>query len=82
MQICCPSSRRRAVSSYSLSACCSLSIVILVGATYWVYNDARERDDDRAVIWALLTALGFFIGLIPGVLVLVVYLLVREGDAE
>jgi len=55
-----------------------VSIVILVGATYWVYTDAKERGDDRAVIWALLTALGFFIGLIPGVLVVVVYVLVRE----
>jgi uncharacterized BrkB/YihY/UPF0761 family membrane protein len=55
-----------------------LSIAILVGATYWVYSDANERGDDRAAIWAVLTALGFFIGLIPGVLVVVVYLLVRE----
>lgn len=55
-----------------------LSVVILVGATYWVYTDAQERGNDNAVIWALLTALGFFIGLIPGVLVVVVYVLVRE----
>ena len=55
-----------------------LSIVILAGATYWVYTDAKERGNDNAVIWALLTALGFFIGLIPGVLVVVVYVLVRE----
>jgi uncharacterized BrkB/YihY/UPF0761 family membrane protein len=55
-----------------------LSIVVLVGATYWVYTDAKERGDDRAAIWAVLTALGFFIGLIPGILVVVVYVLVRE----
>ena len=55
-----------------------VSIVVLVGATYWVYTDAKERGDDNAVIWGVLTGLGFFIGLIPGVLVVVVYVLVRE----
>ncbi|WP_277815054.1 hypothetical protein [Haloarcula salina] len=43
-----------------------------------MYSDAKGRGDDKAVLWGVLTALGFFIGLIPGVLVVVVYLVVRE----
>jgi len=55
-----------------------IGLAILVGASYWVYSDAKRRGDDKAVLWGLLTALGFFIGLIPGVIVIVVYLVVRE----
>lgn len=55
-----------------------IGLAILIGASYWVYSDAKGRGDDKAVMWGLLTALGFFIGLIPGVLVVVVYLVVRE----
>lgn len=55
-----------------------IGLAILIGASYWVYSDAKKRGRDNAVIWALVTALGFFIGLIPGLLVLVVYLLTRD----
>ncbi|MBV0922826.1 hypothetical protein KTS45_01305 [Halomicroarcula limicola] len=53
-----------------------VGLVILVGATYWVYNDAQSRGNDNAALWAVLTALGFFIGLVPGLLVIVIYLVV------
>ncbi|MBX0294296.1 hypothetical protein [Haloarcula nitratireducens] len=53
-----------------------IGLVILVGATYWVYNDAQSRGNDNAALWAVLTALGFFIGLVPGFLVIVIYLVV------
>ncbi|QIO23122.1 hypothetical protein [Haloarcula sp. JP-L23] len=53
-----------------------IGLVILVGASYWVYSDAKGRGNDNAVLWAVLTALGFFLGLVPGLLVLVVYLVV------
>lgn len=56
-----------------------IGLVLLVGASYWVYTDAKKRGNDNAVLWALLTALGFFIGLLPGLVVLVVYaVVVRE----
>jgi hypothetical protein len=55
-----------------------VGLAILIGATYWVYQDAQGRGNDNAALWAVLTALGFFIGLIPGVGVVVVYLLVRD----
>lgn len=55
-----------------------LGLAVLVGASYWVYSDAKRRGDDKAVLWGLLTALGFFIGLVPGLLVVVVYFVVRE----
>ncbi|WP_254278664.1 hypothetical protein [Haloarcula marina] len=56
-----------------------IGLAILVGsilATYWVYKDATRRGDDNAIIWTVLTALGFFIGLIPGLIVVAVYALV------
>ena len=55
-----------------------VGLAILVGASYWVYSDAKRRGDDKAVIWGVLTALGFFVGLLPGLFVVVIYLLVRE----
>jgi uncharacterized BrkB/YihY/UPF0761 family membrane protein len=55
-----------------------VGLAILIGATYWVYNDAQKRGNDNAALWAVLTALGFFIGLIPGLVVVVVYVVVRE----
>lgn len=55
-----------------------LGLAVLVGASYWVYSDAKRRGDDKAVLWGLLTALGFFIGLVPGLLVVFVYFVVRE----
>lgn len=55
-----------------------VGLVVLVGATYWVYTDATNRGDDNAVLWAAGTAAGFFFGLLPGVLVVVIYVLTRE----
>jgi apolipoprotein N-acyltransferase len=53
-------------------------VVFVAGlaATYWVYSDAKQRGNDNAVLWGLLTLLGFFIGLVPGALVVVIYLVV------
>ncbi|MDS0283241.1 hypothetical protein [Haloarcula onubensis] len=62
-----------------------IGLILLVGlvvfvaglaATYWVYSDAKQRGNDNAVLWGVLTLLGFFIGLVPGVLVVVIYVFV------
>ena len=55
-----------------------LSVAVAGGAAYWVYTDANRRDRDDATLWALGTLLGFLVGGIGGVAVLIVYLLVRE----
>ena len=53
-----------------------VAFVAGLAATYWVYSDAKQRGNDNAVLWGVLTLLGFFIGLVPGVLVVVIYLAV------
>jgi len=52
--------------------------LVALGAAYLVYSDAKGRGNDSAGLWAVLTTIGFFVGLIPGVAVVVIYLLVRE----
>lgn len=55
-----------------------LSVAVALGAAYWVYTDASKRGRETAGIWAALTALGFFVGFVPGVVVVVVYLITRD----
>jgi len=55
-----------------------LSLVIVIGASYWVYKDAKGRGNDNAALWAVLTGVGFFIGLLPGLAVVVAYLYFRN----
>lgn len=55
-----------------------VGLAITLGAAYWVYTDAKKRGNDSAGLWAAVTAIGFFVGLLPGVIVVVVYLVTRE----
>ncbi|MFB6160337.1 MAG: hypothetical protein ABEJ61_04070 [Haloferacaceae archaeon] len=55
-----------------------LSLAVAVGAAYWVYNDATRRGRDDAALWALGVVLGFLVGGVGGVAVLLVYVFVRE----
>ena len=55
-----------------------VGLAILVGASYFVYSDAKKRGNDNAVIWGLGTAFGFFLGLFPGILVVVIYFVTRD----
>ena len=54
-----------------------IGLVLLVGASYWVYSDAKKRGNDNALIWGLGTAFGFFLGLFPGLLVVGIYFVTR-----
>lgn len=63
----------------------SMLIVLLVAATLiayrlasMVYNDAEERGDEYALGWALATALGIYLVLIPGLIVMLLYVLQRN----
>lgn len=58
-----------------------IGLVVLLatlGVTYWVYKDATGRNNDRALLWTVGTLIGFLIGLIPGLVVVGVYLFVRD----
>ncbi|MFC7250687.1 hypothetical protein ACFQJ5_12665 [Halomicroarcula sp. GCM10025324] len=55
-----------------------IGLVLLVGASYWVYSDAKKRGNDNALIWGLGTAFGFFLGLFPGLLVVGIYFVTRD----
>jgi uncharacterized BrkB/YihY/UPF0761 family membrane protein len=55
-----------------------VSLAVAVGAAYWVYTDATRRGRDDAALWALGVVLGFLVGGVGGVAVLLVYLFVRE----
>lgn len=43
----------------------------------WIYRDAKRRDSDWAWQWGVGIALLFLFGLIPGLLGVIIYLLVR-----
>ena len=47
-----------------------------LAAAYWVYKDATKRGNENAAIWGVLTVLGFFVGLLPGLVVLGAYFVV------
>ena len=55
-----------------------IGLAILIGASYWVYSDAKKRGNDNALIWGLGTAFGFFLGLFPGLLVVGIYFVTRN----
>ncbi|MFC7020831.1 MULTISPECIES: hypothetical protein [Haloarcula] len=56
-----------------------VGLAILVGASYWVYSDASKRGNDNAVIWAIATGFGFFLGLLPGLLVIILYVAIGRN---
>ncbi|HMB51233.1 MAG TPA: hypothetical protein VKM69_11295 [Natronoarchaeum rubrum] len=54
-----------------------LLLVISVGLAYWVYVDARFRDDEYAASWALTVFLTSLFYLFPGLVVIGLYREVR-----
>jgi hypothetical protein len=55
-------------------------ILIVVGILYiarWVYRDAMARGSEWAWQWAFITAIAFFAGLAPGVVVFAIYYYLR-----
>lgn len=46
----------------------------------WIYRDARGRGSDWAWQWGVGISLLFLAGLVPGLLGVIVYLLVRPDD--
>lgn len=60
-----------------------LILLVLFGVVgRWVYRDARSRDNEWAWQLAVLIAGAFFLGVVPGLLALVVYVLARGERGE
>lgn len=62
-----------ALGVMSLIYCCMLLVIlaVVIGLTYWVYNDAKKSNVENPTLWAVLT---FFLG-IWGI---IIYLLVGK----
>lgn len=57
-----------------------LLIVLLLAAFVgrWIYHDAKRRGSDWAWQWAVGIVILFLVGLVPGLLGIIIYLLVRS----
>jgi len=53
-------------------------LAIPLGLAYWVYVDARFRDDEYAANWAITVFLTSLFYLFPGIIVVGLYREVRE----
>lgn len=51
---------------------------VLVGR--WIYRDARKRGNEWAWQWGVGIAFLFLAGLVPGLLGVIIYLLIREDE--
>ncbi|GAH16019.1 unnamed protein product, partial [marine sediment metagenome] len=49
---------------------CVIDIII----AWWIYNDAKERDNMDEKVWAII---GFFLGIIG----LIIYILLRDKES-
>jgi hypothetical protein len=57
-----------------------IPILFLIGR--WVYHDATARGSEWAWQWGVGIAILFLFGLIPGLLGLIIYLLLRGEQAQ
>ena len=57
-----------------------VGLVFAVLPAYFVYNDARKRNDDDAALWGVATLLGGLVGNIVGALLVVVLYLIIGRD--
>jgi hypothetical protein len=51
--------------------------LVILYIARWVYRDATARGSDWAWQWAFVTAIAFFAGIVPGVVVFVIYYYLR-----
>lgn len=61
-----------------------LIILLIPGALvgWWVYRDAKERGSGWAWQWGVVVALLFPAGLVPGLLGVIIYLLLRRDHPD
>lgn len=55
-----------------------LILLVIVFLAYWVYSDARDRGSNHAFAWGIAVLLLFLMGLLPGIVVFVLYLIIRD----
>lgn len=53
-------------------------LLLPFGLAYWVYNDADQRGNDTAALWAVVVGGLTFLTFFGGILALVVYIWDRE----
>jgi len=56
----------------------ALILVVPLGMSYWVYADAKERGNEYAASWAVTVFFTSLFYLVPGVIVVGLYQVVRE----
>ena len=54
-----------------------ITVFAILYVSRWVYRDAASRGSEWAWQWALITAVALFAGIVPGIVVLLVYYYVR-----
>lgn len=54
-----------------------LTIFVILYVSRWVYQDADSRGSDWAWQWAFITAIALFAGIVPGIVVLLIYYYIR-----
>lgn len=61
-----------------------LAVLAVLYATLgrWLYRDARRRGSEWAWQWATGIPALLLLALVPGLLVLIIYLLLRDGELE
>ena len=62
-----------------------LLVILLIGViavlpAYWVYSDAKRRNNDNVALWTVATILGGLVGNIVGALLVVVLYLIIGRD--
>ena len=53
--------------------CLLVWLAVVIGITYWIYNDAKKRANPNAVLWAVV---GFFLNIVG----LLLYILVGRNQ--
>lgn len=57
-----------------------IGLILLALPVYFVYNDAKKRNNENATLWAVATLLGGLVGNIFGALLIVVLYLIIGRD--
>lgn len=57
-----------------------IGLVLIALPVYFVYNDAKKRNNENATLWAVATLLGGLVGNIFGALLIVVLYLIIGRD--
>jgi amino acid permease len=57
-----------------------IGLILIALPVYFVYNDAKKRNNDNATLWAVATLLGGLVGNIFGALLIVVLYLIVGRD--